>query len=284
MALPAFFCLFLLFESLFVVKQVQQAIVVQFGQVVSKKVLKPGLYFKVPFIQNVIYLDRRILDLNSDLIEVIAADQKRLIVNAYTKYRITDPLKFFQTARTEAGMNRRLRPIIESNLREQVGRVSLICLLSDCRSEVMHKIQSNAHLQAKPFGVEIVDVRIMRTDLPEANSDAIFRRMQTDRAKEAKEIRAQGAGEAQRVRSNAEKEKRVILAEAERQSKITKGEAEAKAITIFAEAFGRDKPFFEFYRYMQTYKSAFSASDTAVLLSPDNFFLRYMYNSEKFSN
>ena len=284
MALPVFFCLFLLSKSLFIVKQVQQAIVIQFGQVVSEKVLKPGLHFKLPFVQNVIYLDKRILDLNSDLIEVIAADQKRLIINAYTKYKIIDPLKFFQTARTESGMNRRLRPIIESNLREQVGRVSLICLLSDCRSEVMHKIQSNAHLQAKPFGVEIVDVRIMRTDLPEANSDAIFRRMQTDRSKEAKEIRAQGAGEAQRVRSNADREKRVILAEAERQSQITKGEAEAKAIVIFAEAFGRDKSFFEFYRYMQTYKSAFSANDTAILLSPDNSFLRYMYNSEKFSN
>ena len=265
-------------ESLFIVRQVQQAIVVQFGQVVSKEVLNPGLHIKIPFIQNVIYFDRRILDLDSDLIEVIASDQKRLIVNAYTKYRIKDPLKFFQTVKIESGLKKRLKPIIESNLREQIGRVSLINLLSAQRSEVMQKIQSGAYLQAKPFGIEIIDVRIKRADLPESNSDAIFRRMQTARSKEAKEIRAEGSEKAQTVKANADREKRVILAEAARQAKIIKGNSEAKAISIFAEAFNHDKAFFEFYRYMQSYRTAFSAQDTAVLLSPENPFLKYIYN------
>jgi len=262
------------YQALFVVQEVNQAIVLQFGD--PKKIItNPGLNFKIPFIQNVVYLDKRVLNLDNPPEEVIAADQKRLIVDAFARFKIVDPLKFYISVGNEMVARSRLATIINSRIRSVLGTQKLATLLSVDRAVHMASIQNDVNIEAKNFGITIVDVRIKRADLPQANSEAIFKRMQTERQREAKEFRAQGAEMAAKITSTADKEVTVILANANKQSEIMKGEGDGQRNRIFANAFGRDPKFFAFYRAMQSYERALIGGDTSVILSPDSDFFKF---------
>ena len=268
------------FQSLFVVQEISQAIVLQFGD--PKKIItKAGLNFKLPFIQNVVYLDKRILNLDNDPEEVIAADQKRLIVDAFARFKIVDPLKFYISVGNERVARSRLSTIINSRIRGVLGTQELATLLSTDRARQMQDIQSQVNQEAENFGIQIVDVRIKRADLPPANSEAIYKRMQTEREREAKEFRAQGAEIAQKIRSTADKDVTVILAEANKKSEIMKGEGDGERNKIFANAFGRDPQFFAFYRAMQAYEKALIGGETSLVLSPDSEFFKFFGKSIK---
>ena len=265
---------FAVYLSLFVVKEINQAIVLQFGD--PKKIIsQPGLQFKVPFIQNVVFIDRRILSLDPAPEEVIASDQKRLIVDAYARFRIVDPLKFYISVGDERVARSRLATIINSRLRGVLGKQSLATLLSEDRSKQMDIIQNDVNAEAQNFGIEIIDVRIKRADLPQANSEAIYKRMQTEREREAKEFRAKGAEMAVTITSTADKEVTVLLANAKKQSEIMKGEGDGQRNRIFANAFGKDPEFFAFYRAMQAYEKALIGGDTSLILSPDSDFFKF---------
>ena len=262
------------YQAVFVVQEINQAIVLQFGD--PKKIItKPGLNFKIPFIQNVVYLDRRVLNLDNPPEEVIAADQKRLIVDAFARFKIVDPLKFYISVGNERVARSRLVTIINSRIRSVLGTQKLVTLLSTDRAVHMATIQNDVNTEAQNFGITIVDVRIKRADLPQANSEAIFKRMQTEREREAKEFRAQGAEMAAKITSTADKEVTVILANANKQSEIMKGEGDGQRNRIFADAFGRDPQFFAFYRAMQSYEKALIGGDTSLILSPDSDFFKF---------
>ena len=263
-----------IFQSLFIVQEISQAIVLQFGDP-KKIVTKAGLNFKLPFIQNVVYLDKRILNLDNDPEEVIAADQKRLIVDAFARFKIVDPLKFYISVGDERVARSRLSTIINSRIRSVLGKQSLATLLSEDRTKQMAIIQEGVNTEAKNFGIEIIDVRIKRADLPQANSEAIYKRMQTEREREAKEFRAKGAEMAVTITSTADKEVTVILANAKKQSEIMKGEGDGQRNKIFANAFGKDPEFFAFYRAMQAYEKALIGGDTSLILSPDSDFFKF---------
>ena len=262
------------YQSLFVVQEINQAIVLQFGDP-KKLITKPGLQVKIPFIQNVVFLDRRILSLDPQPEEVIASDQKRLIVDAYARFKIVDPLKFYISVGDERVARSRLATIINSRLRSVLGTQSLATLLSEDRTKQMAIIQEGVNTEAEGFGITIIDVRIKRADLPQANSEAIYKRMQTEREREAKEFRAKGAEMAVTITSTADKEVTVILANAKKQSEIMKGEGDGKRNKIFADAFGRDPNFFSFYRAMQAYERALIGGDTSLILSPDSDFFKF---------
>ena len=263
--------------SIFIVKEINQAIVLQFGD--PKRILMiPGLNFKVPFIQNVVFLDKRILNLDAPPAEVIASDQKRLIVDAFARFKIVDPLKFYISVGNERVARSRLSTIINSRIRSVLGTQRLQTLLSEERTKQMALIQDGVNNEAAKFGIEIVDVRIKRADLPPANSDAIYRRMQTEREREAKEFRAKGAEMAVTITSTADKEVTVILADAEKQSQILKGEGDGQRNKIFADAFGQDPEFFAFYRAMQAYETALIGGETSLILSPDSEFFKFFGN------
>ena len=265
---------FVAYNALFIVQEVNQAIVLQFGD--PKKIItKPGLNYKIPFIQNVVFLDRRVLNLDNPPEEVIAADQKRLIVDAFARFKIVDPLKFYISVGNERVARSRLATIINSRIRSVLGTQELATLLSTDRAVHMGTIQNDVNTEAQNFGITIVDVRIKRADLPPANSEAIYARMQTERQREAKEFRAQGAEMAAKITSTADKEVTVILANANKQSEIMRGEGDGKRNKIFAEAFGRDPEFFGFYRAMQSYEKALIGGDTSMILSPDSDFFKF---------
>ena len=265
------------FFSIFIVKEVNQAIVLQFGD--PKKIItKPGLNFKLPFIQNVVFLDKRILNLDAPPEEVIASDQKRLIVDAFARIQIVDPLKFYISVGNERVARSRLSTIINSRIRSVLGTQRLQTLLSEDRTKQMALIQEGVNNEAEKFGIKIVDVRIKRADLPQANSNAIFARMQTEREREAKEFRAKGAEMAVTITSTADKEVTVILANAEKKSEIMKGEGDGLRNKIFAEAFGQDAEFFAFYRSMQAYEKSLIGGETSLILSPDSEFFKFFGN------
>ena len=295
------------FFSIFIVKEINQAIVLQFGD--PKRIIsKPGINFKIPFIQNVVFLDKRILNLDAPPEEVIASDQKRLIVDAFARFQIIDPLKFYISVGNERVARSRLSTIINSRIRSVLGTQRLQTLLSEDRTKQMSLIQDGVNNEAEKFGIKIVDVRIKRADLPPANSEAIYRRMQTEREREAKEFRAKGAemavtitstadkevtvilADAQKefrakgaemaitITSTADKEVTVILAEAEKESQIMKGEGDGMRNKIFAEAFGKDPEFFAFYRAMQAYEKALIGGETSLILSPDSEFFKFFGN------
>jgi membrane protease subunit HflC len=266
-------------NSAFIIEQRQQALVLQFGQVV-KIIDNPGLKLKIPFIQNIVLFDKRVLDLGIAEQEVIASDQKRLIINAFTKYRIVDPLKFYTTVRTKVGLESKLSGILDSSSRKIIGEVSLIKLLSEERSKIMAQIKEAVGKETKIFGIEIIDVRIMRGDLPKENSDAIFTRMQTEREKEAREIRATGAEESDKIKAEANKQKTVLLAEAKKQANIFRGTGDAQAAKIFSKAFSRDPEFYSFYRTMQAYNNSLKSNNTTLVISPDSEFFKYFYGSK----
>ena len=270
---------FAIYLSLFTVKEINQAIVLQFGD--PKRVLAdPGLKVKIPFIQNVVFIDRRILSLDPAPEEVIASDQKRLIVDAYARFKIVDPLKFYISVGDERVVRSRLSTIINSRIRSVLGTQSLATLLSEDRTKQMAIIQDGVDNEAKSFGVDIIDVRIKRADLPQANSEAIYKRMQTEREREAKEFRAKGAEMAVTITSTADKEVTVLLANAKKQSEIMKGEGDGQRNKIFANAFGRDPEFFAFYRAMQAYEKALIGGDTSLILSPDSDFFKFFGSTE----
>jgi len=277
--LPLIFVIGLVvYLSLFTVKEINQAIVLQFGD--PKKIITTaGLQFKIPFIQNVVYLDRRILSLDPPPAEVIASDQKRLIVDAYARFKIIDPLKFYISVGDERVARSRLATIINSRIRSVLGKQSLATLLSEERSTQMSIIQEGVNVEAEKFGITIIDVRIKRADLPQANSEAIYKRMQTEREREAKEFRARGAEMAVTITSTADRKVTVILANAEKQSEIMKGEGDGIRNKIFADAFGQDPEFFSFYRAMQAYETALIGGDTTLILSPDSDFFKFFGNS-----
>ena len=266
------------FFSIFIVKEVNQAIVLQFGDP-KKIILKPGLNFKLPFIQNVVFLDKRILNLDAPPEEVIASDQKRLIVDAFARFQIVDPLKFYISVGNERVARSRLSTIINSRIRSVLGTQRLQTLLSEDRTKQMSLIQEGVNNEAEKFGIKIIDVRIKRADLPQANSDAIFARMQTERNREAKEFRAKGAEMAITITSTADKEVTVILADAQKKSEIMKGEGDGARNKIFADAFGQDPEFFAFYRAMQAYEKALIGGETSLVLSPDSEFFKFFETS-----
>ena len=266
-----------IFFSVFIVKEVNQAIVLQFGDP-KRIIINPGINFKIPFIQNVVFLDKRILNLDTPPEEVIASDQKRLIVDAFARFQIVDPLKFYISVGNERVARSRLSTIINSRIRSVLGTQRLQTLLSADRTNQMSLIQDGVNNEAENFGIKIVDVRIKRADLPQANSDAIYKRMQTEREREAKEFRAKGAEMAITITSTADKEVTVILADAQKKSEIMKGEGDGKRNNIFANAFGQDPEFFAFYRAMQAYEKALIGGETSLVLSPDSEFFKFFGN------
>jgi len=264
----------IMFQAVFVVKEIDQAIVLQFGN--PKKIItEAGLKFKLPFIQNVVFIDKRILNLDNAPEEVIAADQKRLIVDAFARFQIVDPLKFYISVGNERVARSRLSTIINSRIRGVLGTQELSTLLSKERAKQMAIIQNDVNEEAKSFGIKIIDVRIKRADLPQANSEAIYKRMQTERQREAKEFRAEGAEIAAKITSTADKDVTVLLANANKQSQIFKGEGDGQRNKIFADAYGKDPEFFGFYRAMQAYETALIGGDTSLILSPDSDFFKF---------
>ena len=272
-----------IYFSVFIVKEVNQAIVLQFGDP-KRIIMNPGINFKIPFIQNVVFLDKRILNLDTPPEEVIASDQKRLIVDAFARFQIVDPLKFYISVGNERVARSRLSTIINSRIRSVLGTQRLQTLLSADRTNQMSLIQDGVNNEAENFGIKIVDVRIKRADLPQANSDAIYKRMQTEREREAKEFRAKGAEMAAEITANADKEVTVILANAEKSSQILKGEGDGKRNKIFANAFGQDPEFFAFYRAMQAYEKALIGGETSLILSPDSEFFKFFGNIKQKQN
>lgn len=263
--------------SAFTVGMTQQAIVLQFGDP-RAVVTEPGLHWKLPFVQNVVYIDKRILNLNVPPEEIIAKDRKRLVVDAFARYRIVDSLRFYQSVGDPRNSSNRLQPNFVSSLRNVLGDHTLEELVRDNRAGLMKRIQASFNGAAQQFGIEVVDVRIRRADLPEQNSQAIFQRMQTEREREAAEIRAQGNEEAQRIRSRADREVTVIVAEAERDAQIARGEGDATRNSIYAEAYSADPEFFAFYRSMEAYREGLKGDNTTMVVTPDSEFFRYFGN------
>jgi membrane protease subunit HflC len=264
----------LAYSSAFTINPTNQALVLQFGQV-KRSITESGLYFKIPLIQNVEYIDKRILDLDLESQEVRASDQKQLIVDAFSRYRIADPVRFFQSVRTVEAANQRLSTFLQSSLRAVIADAPFFAVVRDSRAQMMDQIKRLVDTQARLLGIEVVDVRIRRADLPAQNSQAVFQRMQTERQREASELRARGSEESQRIRAKAAAEREVILAEANRDSERARGEGEAQRNGIFASVVGRDPEFYAFYRSLQAYEASMKATDTRMVLSPKSDFFRF---------
>lgn len=265
-----------LMSALFTVNQTQQALVLQFGEP-KRTIQEPGLAFKLPFIQDVEYYERRVLSLiPQDAEEVILADQKRLQVDAFARYRIADPLLFYQTVRNESGARARLESIIDSSVRRVLGKETLASILTGERIEINGSIRDEVNNSVTALGIEIIDVRLRRADYPEATSQNIFNRMKSEREREAREFRATGEEEAQKIRADAEKTRTVIVAEAQRSAQELRGSGDSEAIRIYAESFGRDPEFFSFYRSMQAYRESMGdESNTSMVISPNSSFFRF---------
>ena len=265
---------FLLFSSLYILPQTKQAIVLQFGEPV-RLVKEAGLKIKIPFIQNVIFYDNRLLNLDPPAQEIVLNDKKRLDVDSFTRFRIVEPLKFYQTVRTEDQARSKLKEIVNSSVRKILGRTTLQDLLSEKRTQIMSDISQAVKIDAEQIGVNVADVRIRRADLPIEVMQAINARMKTERERDAKEFRAQGQETAQQIRATAEKEQTIIIAEANKQSEILRGEGEKEAIRIWNKVANKDPQFFAFYRSLEAYKNALKAENTSMVLSPDAEFFRY---------
>ncbi len=260
--------------AFYTVPQTQQALVLQFGEIV-KTVKEPGLKFKTPFVQNVVFLDNRILAFDAPAEEIIASDQKRLVVDSFIRFKISEPKVFFKAVQTENIARSRLGSILNSSVRRVLGGVPLSVVLTGERAQLMIQIRDFVNEQAHSLGIEVVDVRIKRADLPEATNQAIYARMNTERQREAREFRAQGAEISQRIKSRADREKTVLIAEAQKQAQITRGQGDGLSVKIFADAYGKDIEFFTFYRSMQAYIKTLGSGETTMVLSPDSEFFRY---------
>ena len=271
---------FVLYNSAFTVNQTQQALVLQLGDP-KRTIQEPGLAFKLPFIQDVTYYEKRVLSLiPQDAQEVILSDQKRLMVDAYARYKITDPLLFYQTVRNENGARGRLEAIIDSSVRRALGNETLGSILTGQRNDITRSIGDEVNQSVVSLGIEIIDVRLRRADYPEATSQNIFNRMKSERTREAKEFRATGEEEAQKIRSAAEKTRTVIISEAQQIAQETRGGGDSEAIRIYADSFGQDAEFFAFYRSMEAYRKSFGESDTSMVLSPNSSFFRYLLDKD----
>ena len=267
--------LIIAYGALFTVYQTRQALVVRLGQPVGNPITEAGLHYKLPLIDSVILIDKRILDLENPAQEVIASDQKRLVVDAFARYRINDALKFYQTVGTVDRANSQLSTLMNSALRRVLGEATLMEVVRDMREQLMARVREQLDHEAQPFGIDVVDVRIRRADLPEQNSQAVYQRMQTERQREAQEFRSQGTQRAQEIRARADRDVTVLLAEAQSKGEQIRGEGDAERNRIFAEAYGRDPEFFSFYRSMQAYEAGLRANDTRMLLKPDSDFFRF---------
>jgi membrane protease subunit HflC len=266
--------LIVLYGSVFTVYQTDQVIVVRLGQPI-RVVTEPGLNFKVPLLESVISVEKRIVDLENPAQEVITSDQKRLVVDAFARYRINDALKFYQTIGAIEGANARLSTLLNSALRRVLGEASTTDVVRDKRAQLMSQVRTQLENEAQSFGVAVVDVRIRRADLPEQNSQAVYQRMQTERQREAAEFRAEGSQRSQEIRAKADRDVTVLIAEAQSKGEQTRGEGDAERNRIYAEAYGRDPDFFTFYRSMQAYESGLRSNDTRMVLKPDSDFFRY---------
>ncbi len=266
--------LLLLYSCVFTVSQIEQGLVLQFGKPI-RLVSEPGLHFKLPW-QDVVAYDRRILDFEPPAEEVIASDQKRLVVDTYARFRITNPLQFYQSLGTELVARARLGSIITGALRRVIGNVELQAVVSDRRASIMRQIRDEVDQQSKGFGIDVVDVRLKRADLPEGNSQAVYDRMKAERQREAAQYRAEGAQQAQAIRANADRQRIEILADAQKQSQILRGQGDADNIRISAAAFGRDVGFFTFYRSLEAYRDGLTGQGTTLVLSPDSAFFKYL--------
>lgn len=265
-------------SALFTVHQTKQAIVLQFGE--AKRVIKePGLAFKIPLVQNVVFYDNRVLDLDPPSFDVLLTDKKRITIDAYARYRIVDPLAFFRRVSTEEVLRDRFGKIINSSLRRVIATVSLRDLLSDKRNDIMATIQAVVSESATSFGIEIVDIRIGRTELPTQTRQSVFDRMRTEREREARELRAEGGEEARKIRAKADLEKTILLAEAERLAQIMRGEGEGGRNRILGESYGKDPAFFDFYKSLSEYRKSLVDTGTTMVLSPDSEFFRF-FDSE----
>jgi membrane protease subunit HflC len=262
------------YGTLFTVYQTRQALVVRLGEPV-RVITEPGLHYKIPLIDSVITIDKRILDLENPAQEVIASDQKRLVVDAFARYRIRDVLKFYQTVGNVEFANSQLSILLNSALRRVLGEATLTQVVRDQREQLMGRVREQLNTEAQGYGIAVVDVRIRRADLPEQNSQAVYQRMQTERQQEAAQYRAEGAQRAQEIRAKADRDVTVLLAEAQSKGERTRGEGDGERNRIFAEAYGRDPDFFAFYRSMQAYEAGLRANDTRMLLKPDSEFFRF---------
>ena len=265
------------FGSIYTVRQTEQALVVRLGEPV-RVVTEPGLNFKIPFIDSVISIDKRILDLENPSQEVIASDQKRLVVDAFARYRIKNALRFYQSIGSIQAANIQLTTLLNASLRRVLGEVTFITVVRDEREALMARIRDQLDKEADGYGIQVVDVRIRRADLPEQNSQAVYQRMQTERQREAAEFRAQGGQKAQEIRSKADREATVIIAEANSTAEQTRGAGDAERNRLFAEAYGKDPDFFAFYRSMTAYENGLKSSDTRFLLQPNSEFFRFFAN------
>jgi membrane protease subunit HflC len=266
--------LIVLYGSVFTVYQTDQVIVVRLGQPI-RVVTHPGLNFKVPVLDSVISVEKRIVDLENPAQEVITSDQKRLVVDAFARYRINDALKFYQTIGAIEGANARLSTLLNSALRRVLGEATTIEVVRDKRAQLMSLVRMQLENEAQSFGVAVIDVRIRRADLPEQNRQAVYQRMQTERQREAAEFRAQGSQRSQEIRARADRDVTVLVAEAQSKGEQTRGEGDAERNRIYAEAYGRDPDFFTFYRSMQAYEAGLRSNDTRMVLKPDSDFFRY---------
>jgi modulator of FtsH protease HflC len=262
------------YSSVFTVQQTEQALVVRLGEPVGV-VTEPGLHFKAPFVDSVILIDKRILDLENPSQEIIAFDRRRLVVDAFARYRIKDPLRFYQSIGSIQAANLQLTTLLNAALRRVLGEVTFIQIVRDEREALMGRIRSQLDKEANGYGIEVVDVRIRRADLPEQNSQAVYQRMQTERAREAAEFRAQGGQKAQETRANADREATVIIAEANSTAEQVRGDGDAERNRLFAEAYSQDPEFFAFYRSMSAYENGLGKNDTRFLLQPDSDFFRF---------
>ena len=267
--------------SAFIVRQTEQALVLRFGEPITGRglITSPGLHFKVPFIETVVYLDNRILDLETSKQEVLASDNNRIEVDAFLRYKIVDPLRFYQSVGTTARGDGQLANVLNSAVRRVLGEANMPQIVRDQRAQLMVRIREQVEQEASKFGVTIKDVRIRRADLPRQISEKVFSRMQTERAREAAEFRAQGAEQAQRITSKADRDVVVLRAQAQQQADQLRGEGEAQRNGVFAEAYGKDPEFFAFWRSMQAYEAGLKSSDTRLILSPNSEFFRFFGNS-----
>jgi membrane protease subunit HflC len=267
--------LFVIYTTLFTVHQTEIALVLQFGKPI-RVIDHPGLQAKWPLVQNVVIYDRRILDLEPPPEEVIASDQKRLVVDTYARFKITDPLQFYQSAGTEVAVDTRLAATVSASLRRVIGNVELQAVISAQRANIMRQIRDDVNAQMKSFGIDVVDVRLRRADLPEGNTQAIYERMKAERQREAAQYRAQGAQQAQQIRADADRQRVEILADAQKQAQILRGQGDAESINIYADAYGKDVNFFSFYRSLDAYRNSLTGQGTTLVLSPDSDFFKYL--------
>jgi membrane protease subunit HflC len=258
----------------FRVPQWIQAVVVQLGEPV-RTVREPGLYWKLPFVQNVIYFDRRLIEYDAAPRELLTRDKQQLVVDNYSRWRILDPLQFYRTVRDEAGARSRLDDIIYSNVRENLGRHTLREIVNEKRASLMEQVTKRTDEKAREYGIEVIDVRIKRADLPEKNEQNVFNRMRTERDRQAKKFRAEGDEEARKIRSEADKQVNIMLAEARKESEIRRGDGDASAVKIFADAYGRDLEFYQLVRTLEAYRKSLD-ENTTVILSPENDFFRFL--------